>query len=119
VVANLHSQTGMYKHDRNTFAEVFPQRYAFRSENGRQTTFVASADPRPVGVYEQRANARGLGDKFDFDLQGLAGRWYLETDWDESAEILRDDFPEGQTPQGAERHNDRCSGPDCKFPTTR
>jgi spermidine synthase len=115
VVANLHSQTEMYKHDRNTFAAVFPQNYAYLSENGRQTTFVASADPEPVGAYRQRANARRVADAFDFDLLGLAGRWYLRTDWDTSAAVLRDDFPRGRTPQGAERHNDRCVGKDCKF----
>jgi spermidine synthase len=115
VVANLHSLTEMYKHDRNTFAAVFPGNYPFRSENGRQTTFVASADKTPVGVYQQRANARSLADKFDFDLLGLAGRLYLETDWDTKAEILRDDFPPGQTPQGAERHNERCTGPNCRL----
>jgi spermidine synthase len=115
VVANLHSLTDMYKHDRNTFAEVFPQGYAFRSENGRQTTFVASADPRPVGVYALRDNARAVRDAFDFDLMGLAGRLYLETDWDASAEILRDDFPGGETPQGAERHNLRCEGETCAY----
>jgi spermidine synthase len=117
VSANLHSQTGMYKHDRNTFAEVFPTRYAFHSENGRQTTFIASASDRQLGPYDLRANAKAMQAKFDFDLQGLAARWYLGTDWDVSAKVLRDDFPPGETPDGAERHNTRCKGDDCPYRT--
>jgi spermidine synthase len=115
VVANLHSLTDAYKHDRNTFADVFPLGYAFSSENGRQTAFVASADRRSVGAYELRANARGLADAFDFDVLGLAGRWVLETDWDVSAAVLRDDFPAGETHRGARRHNTRCRGAECTY----
>jgi spermidine synthase len=117
VVANLHSRTGMYKHDRNTFAHVFPTGYSFRSENAMQATFVASNDPVQLGAHALRANAQAMQPSFDFDMQGLAARWYLETDWDTRAEILRDDFPAGKTPQGAERHNTRCVGPDCKYRT--
>jgi spermidine synthase len=117
VAANLHSQTGMYKHDRNTLATVFPTQYAFHSENGRQTAFVASASDEQLGVYDLRANAEVLQDKFDFDLQGLAARWYLSTDWETSAKVLRDDFPPGDTPDGAERHNTRCQGEDCPYRT--
>jgi spermidine synthase len=117
VVANLHSRTGMYKHDRNTFAHVFPTGYAFRSENGLQSTYVASNDATQLGAYALRANARAVQPSFDFDMQGLAARWYLETDWDTSAAILRDDFPAGKTPQGAERHNTPCAGRDCKYRT--
>lgn len=117
VVANLHSATEMYKHDRNTFAAVFPTRYAFVSESRRQASFVASANPDWIGAYELRRNARQLQDVFDFDLLGLAARWYLQTDWDTSAEVLRDDFPQGRTPQGAERHNTACEGEDCPYST--
>ena len=117
VVANLHSLTEMYKHDRNTFAAVFPRRYAFANEAGNQTILVASADETPVGAYQMRANARSLLEHFDFDLMAVSARWFLETDWDRSAAVLRDDFPEGQTPQGAERHNVRCEGPDCPYRT--
>jgi spermidine synthase len=117
VAANLHSQTGMYKHDRNTFAEVFPTQYAFHSENGRQTAFVASASDEQLGVYDLRANAKALQNEFDFDLLGLASRWYLATDWDTTAKVLHDDFPAGETPDGAERHNARCTGDDCPYRT--
>lgn len=115
VVANLHKSTAMYPHDRNTFRAVFPGSYSFRSESGRQTTYVASASERPVGAYEMRANARRAQGFFDFDLNGLAARWYLERDWDLGAEVLRDDFPPGDTPRGAERHNKRCEGDDCEY----
>lgn len=117
VVANLHSQTEMYKHDRNTFAAVFPTGYAFRSENGMQSTFVASNSAEQLGAFALRANARAVQAGFDFDMLGLAARWYLATDWDEDAEILRDDFPPGETPQGAERHNTVCKGADCRYRT--
>ena len=117
VVANLHSRTAMYKHDRNTFAHVFPTGYAFRSENAMQATFVASNDPVQLGAYALRDNAAKVQPSFDFDMQGLAARWYLETDWDTRAEILRDDFPKGKTPQGAERHNTPCAGPECRYRT--
>lgn len=117
VVANLHNATEMYSHDRNTFAHVFGGNYAFYSESGRQTSYVATKSKRPVGAYEMRANARIAQPIFDFDLQGLAARWYLGRDWDRRAEILHDDFEPGRTPQGAERHNERCTGPDCKYRT--
>lgn len=119
VVANLHSRTEMYKHDRNTFAEVFPHRHAFYSESHRQAAFVAGVGPTPVGAYAMRANARALQSHFDFDLLGLASRVYLETDWDRTAPVLHDDFPPGETPDGAERHNDRCVGEDCRYRTDR
>lgn len=117
VVANLHNATEMYSHDRNTFAHVFGGNYAFYSESGRQTSYVATKSDRPVGVYEMRANGRTAQPIFDFDLQGLAARWYLGRDWDLGAEILHDDFEPGRTPQGAERHNERCKGDDCKYRT--
>lgn len=117
VAANLHNATEMYSHDRNTFAEVFGGGYAFYSESGRQTSYVATASSEPVGAYDLRANARAAQEIFDFDLQALAARWYLGRDWDRGAEVLRDDFEPGRTPQGAERHNERCVGKNCKYRT--
>jgi spermidine synthase len=117
VVANLHNATEMYSHDRNTFAKVFPGGYAFHSESGRQTSYVATAFDDRVGAYELRAHAREVDPIFDFDIMGLAARWYVGRDWDPAAEVLRDDFPAGRTPQGAERHNERCEGSDCKYRT--
>lgn len=115
VVANLHNATPMYPHDRVTFDEAFPGGYAFMAESSRQTTYVASASARQVGAYELRANATKLDPHFDFDLHGLAARWYLGRDYDPNVAVLRDDFPEGQTPKGAERHNVRCEGADCPY----
>ncbi len=115
VVANLHNATPMYPHDRVTFGEAFPSGYAFMAESSRQTTYVASNGTRQLGAYELRANADVLDPNFDFDLHGLAARWYLGRDYDPSVEVLRDDFPEGQTPKGAERHNVRCEGDDCPY----
>jgi spermidine synthase len=117
VVANLHRLTEMYHHDRNTFAEVFPTRYGFRSESGRQTTLVVSARRNWLGAYEMRENAVKLQPRFDFDMTGVASRWHLSADWDRHASVLRDDFPAGKTPQGAERHNRRCVGDDCPYST--
>jgi spermidine synthase len=117
VVANLHNATEMYSHDRNTFAKVFPGGYAFHSESGRQTSYVATAFDDPVGAYTLRDNARKVDPIFDYDIMGLAARWYVGRDWDPDAEVLRDDFPQGRTPQGAERHNERCVGTDCKYRT--
>lgn len=119
VVANLHSMTAMYKHDRNTFAAVFPYTYGFQSENGRQATLVASASPVPQGAFSMREAAHRLQNRFDFDLEGLAARWSLASDWDREAAVLRDDFPLGETPHGAERHNERCRGPECPYRTDR
>ena len=113
VVANLHKNTEIYPHDRNTFADVFPSGYAFRSESGSQCSYVASASKTPLGAWAMRANATKAAPLFDFDFMGLAARWYLERDWDDSAEVLRDDFPEGATPRGADRHNNRCVGRGC------
>ena len=115
VVANLHNATPMYPHDRVTFEAVFPTGYAFLAESSRQTTYVASASAQPLGAYELRANARAVRDRFDFDVLGLAARWYLGRDYDPEAAVLRDDFPEGATPKGAERHNVRCDGDDCQY----
>ena len=106
VVANLHKYTEMYPHDRETFADAFPGGYAFRSESGRQCTYVATAFGDSVGAYAMRANAAEADPLFDFDIKGLAARWYLERDW-KAAEVLTDDFPQGATPAGAERHNQR------------
>lgn len=117
VVANLHKHTEMYPHDRNTFAAAFPGGYAFRSEGGRQCTYVATASGEPQGAYALRANAREAAPLFEFDLMGLAARWYLERDWDASAAVLGDDFPEGDTPRGADRHNNRCVGRGCQYRT--
>lgn len=116
VVANLHSTTPMYKHDRTTFAHAFPQGYAFNTERGRQTIYVASAAERTVGAYEMRANARVAQPAFDFDLLGLAARWYLTRDWDdEGAQVLHDDFSAKELERGIERHNERCAGKDCDY----
>ncbi len=115
VVANLHNATPMYPHDRVTFADVFPTSYAFAAEHSRQTTYVASASKRQLGIYELRANARKLARHFDFDLMGVTSRWYLAADYDPTVAVLRDDFPPGQTPRGAERHNERCDGPKCPY----
>jgi spermidine synthase len=117
VVANLHNATEMYSHDRNTFVAVFGGGYAFHSESMRQTTYVATRSDRPVGAYELRTNAKKAAPIVDFDLMGLAARWYLGRDWDNSAEVLHDDFAPGRTPQGAERHNRRCVGEHCKYRT--
>jgi spermidine synthase len=120
VVANLHSSTPMYKHDRTTFAHAFPQGYAFTTERGRQTIFVASAAERTVGAYEMRANARLAQPAFDFDLPGLAARWYLTCDWDDAAgQVLRDDFSATELERGIERHNEGCVGKGCDhaYPT--
>ena len=113
VVANLHKHTDIYPHDRNTFAEAFPGGYAFRSESGRQCTYVATASAEPVGAYAMRANARRADPLFDFDIMGLAARWYLERDWDAGSAVLRDDLPDGDTPRGADRHDSRCVGRGC------
>lgn len=114
-VANLHNATPMYPHDRVTFADVFPTGYAFAAEHSRQTTYVASASSHQLGIYELRANARKLAPNFDFDLMGVTARWYLARDYDPEVPVLRDDFPAGQTPRGAERHNERCDGADCPY----
>lgn len=115
VVANLHNATPMYPHDRVTFDAVFPTGYAFLAESSRQTSYVASASRQPLGAYALRANAVAVRDRFDFDVLGLAARWYLGRDYDPGAAVLRDDFPEGATPRGAERHNVRCEGDDCPY----
>lgn len=114
VVANLHNATKMYPHDRNTLAAVFPQRYSFVSESGNQTTFVASADRQRVGAYELRRNAVALSEHFDFDLLGLAARYYMRTDWELEAEVLHDDFKPADLQQAATRHNKTCIR-DCRY----
>lgn len=116
VVANLHSSTPMYKHDRTTFAHAFPQGYSFHTERGRQTVYVASASEEQVNAYQMRANAKLAQPAFDFDLQGLAARWYLGVDWDErGVQVLHDDFDPKDLEQGIERHNERCVGKDCEY----
>jgi spermidine synthase len=115
VAANLHSLTEKYPSDRNTFAEVFRQGYGFRSENGRQTCFVASPAPQPVSTYTLRARARALQSKFDFDMLGLAARHHLSRDWDPAAAVLHDDFERSDA--GAQRHNRSCVGDDCPYST--
>lgn len=115
VVANLHNATPMYPHDRVTFDAVFPGGYAFLAESSRQTTYVATANATPIGAYGLRDNADRVQDRFAFDMRALAARWYLGRDYDATAAVLRDDFPEGATPKGAERHNLRCEGDDCPY----
>lgn len=115
VAANLHSLTEKYPSDRTTFASVFEQGYGFRSENGRQTCFVASPAADPVAPYTLRERARALQPKFDFDLLGLAARLHLARDWDPTAPVLHDDFERSES--GAERHNRRCRGDDCPYST--
>ncbi|MBM4114178.1 MAG: hypothetical protein FJ253_12545 [Phycisphaerae bacterium] len=115
VVANLHNATPMYPHDRVTFDAVFPGGYAFYAESSRQTSYVATASARRLGAYDLRANAAKVQERFAFDVMGLAARWYLGADYDASVAVLRDDFPEGATPKGAERHNVRCEGDDCPY----
>lgn len=108
VVANLHNATPMYPHDRATFAAVYPARYSFLSEAGNQTTLVAAADPRPVGPFAVRANARVAQPSFDFDLLGLAARLYLRRDWPADAHVLRDDFRPDALDTAVLRHNETC-----------
>ncbi|MCH9684264.1 MAG: fused MFS/spermidine synthase [Deltaproteobacteria bacterium] len=116
VVANLHNATPMYKHDRTTFADAFGQGYAFHTERGRQTIYVASADEQATSTYAMRANARRAQPAFDFDMQGLAARWYLGRDWDDNdVRVLHDDFSKTNLEQGIERHNERCVGSDCDY----
>ncbi len=115
VAANLHSRTEKYPSDRNTFAAVFRQQYAFRSENGRQTCFVASPAEDAVSPYALRDRARALQPKFDFDMLGLAARLHLSRDWDPTAPVLRDDFERSEA--GAQRHNKRCVGELCPYST--
>ncbi len=115
VVANLHNLTSMYPHDRATLASVFPQRYTFISEKRNQTTFVASASERRVGVYEMRENAAEIRDKFDFDLDGLAARYYLRRDWDPRSKVLTDDFDPKELEKAVDRHNETCVH-DCQYP---
>jgi spermidine synthase len=116
VVANLHNMTRNYPHDRRTLAEVFAHRYTFVSETGNQTTFVASADPQRVGAYGIRENARVAQAHFDFDLDGLAARYYMNRDWESDAKVLRDDFPPAELDAAVERHNQTCIR-DCKYET--
>ncbi|MGH1342731.1 MAG: spermidine synthase [Nannocystales bacterium] len=115
VAANLHSRTDKYPSDRNTFASVFQQQYAFRSENQRQTCFVAGPGQDPVSVYALRRRARELQPKFDFDMLGLAARLHLSRDWNPTAPVLHDDFEQSEA--GAQRHNKRCEGDDCPYST--
>lgn len=115
VVANLHNLTRMYPHDRQTLAAVFPHRYSFVSESGNQTTFVASASSERVGTYAIRNNARQVADRFNFDILGLAARYYMRSDWDTEASVLTDDFNPAELESAAQRHNTTCiSG--CAYP---
>lgn len=108
VVANLHNNTKMYANDRETLAQVFPNSYSFVSESGNQTTFVASAAKQRVGVYAMRKAAQTLQDQFDFDLLGLTARYYLRSDWEIGAKVLKDDFRPSELERAAERHNQTC-----------
>ena len=86
------------------------------TERGRQTIFVASADAERMSTYQMRANAELAQPAFDFDLRGLAARWYLGEDWDRGgAQVLHDDFTPEQLQQGIERHNESCRGEDCEY----
>jgi spermidine synthase len=105
VVANLHNATRTYPNDRETLASVFPNCYAFLSESGNQTTFVGSASPQRVGPYGMRENAALLRPRFDFDIHGLAARYYLRRDWGADAVILRDDFAPSDLEPATVRHN--------------
>ncbi len=116
VVANLHNLTRNYPHDRRTLAEAFAHRYTFVSETGNQTTFVASADPNRVGIYQIRQNARAAQPHFDFDTLGLAARYYMRRDWESDAQILRDDFEPKELERAVQRHNETCIR-DCKYET--
>lgn len=116
LVANLHNLTRMYPYDRTTLREVFPQQYAFVSEAGNQTTFVASASERRVGAYEMRANAKAVRDRFDFDVMGLAARYYMHADWDAGLQVLEDDFDVEELDAAAKRHNRTCIR-GCAYPT--
>ncbi len=115
VVANLHNLTRMYPHDRETLARVFPHCYSFVSESGNQTTFVASAAAERVGTYSVRENARKVEPKFDFDVMGLAARYYMRTDWDTEAAVLTDDFKPAELESAAARHNSTCIK-GCSYP---
>jgi spermidine synthase len=116
VVANLHNMTRMYPYDRTTLGATFPQQYAFVSEAGNQTTFVASAKSSRVGAYAMRRNARKVQGKFDFDVMGLAARHYMHADWDEGLRILEDDFKGEELEGAAARHNTTCIR-GCAYPT--
>ncbi len=116
VVANLHNLTRMYPYDRTTLEVVFPQRYAFVSEAGNQTTFVASASSERVGVYALREHARRVAGNFDFDIMGLAARHYLHADWDPGLQVLKDDFDMADLEGAAQRHNRTCIR-GCAYPT--
>jgi spermidine synthase len=115
VVANLHNLTRMYPHDRQTLATVFPHRYSFVSESGNQTTFVASSSAERIGTYEIRKNALAVADRFDFDILGLAARYYMRTDWDTEVAVLTDDFNPAELESAAERHNTTCIS-NCAYP---
>ena len=63
-----------------------------------------------------RANARVAQPAFDFDLLGVAARWYLTCDWDEEGvQVLHDDFSAKELERGIERHNERCVGKGCEY----
>lgn len=115
VVANLHNLTRMYPHDRQTLAAAFPHRYAFVSESGNQTTFVAGASEQRVSSYEMRANARSVAERFDFDILGLCARYYMRSDWDTSVSMLTDDFDPSELESAAQRHNTTCIA-GCAYP---
>ncbi|MEE9383518.1 MAG: fused MFS/spermidine synthase [Nannocystaceae bacterium] len=108
VVANLHNMTTMYPHDRNTLAAVFPHRYSFVSEAGNQTTFVASASSRRIGTFEIRAHAATVAPHLEFDVMGLAARYYMRRDWEVDAQVLSDDFAASELRKAAQRHNQTC-----------
>ena len=56
-----------------------------------------------------------LAGKFDFDLLGLAARYYLRTDWDPEARVLTDDFDPQELESAAQRHNTTCIA-GCAYP---
>ncbi|MGB1277581.1 MAG: hypothetical protein ACPG77_17695, partial [Nannocystaceae bacterium] len=61
-----------------------------------------------VGVLELREGAQTAQPHFDVDLQGLAARYYMRSDWEVSAEVLRDDFKPTDLQAAAKRHNKTC-----------
>ncbi len=115
VVANLHSAVPIYPRDRATFAAVYPRQYGFRSEGRGQTTLVATVAATPISAYEIRRNAIARQASFDFDLLGLAARYYMRRDWPAPVSVLHDDFPPGALDEAAARHNQSCEEGACDY----
>jgi spermidine synthase len=116
VVANLHDGSSMHRHDRATFAAVFPTLYGFTSESRLQTSLVASATTQWLSAWHLRANARAVQPAFDFDLEGLAARLVLDPSVPKGGRVLSDDFDPRELGEAAARHNESCRE-DCAYPT--